>query len=129
MLLTKLKTTIAWLLVVTALSGVAALIYQTQAAEPPKAQPVTSIKAEPKAVVGDAHKKDADNGDGKKKEAKEGTLLADLEKVDTKERTVTVSRSGTLIGGLGDGKGGGSDSSRKPSGWKTCRWRKPLALS
>jgi hypothetical protein len=108
MLLTRLKIATAVLVVVAAVSSAAGLIYRAQAAGPPGTAPVTGNKAGAKAEAGGATEKGAENGEGKgpKKEVKEGTLLADLEKLDPKEGSITVTRQGVLLGGLGDQRGG-----------------------
>lgn len=56
---------------------------------------------------GDVLGKQAEIDRGKKAEQVEGgTLRATLEKVDPKDRIITVTRLGKLVGGLGDARGG-----------------------
>jgi uncharacterized protein (TIGR03067 family) len=99
MLISKLKAVSAVFLVAAfTLVGVGAggLLLRTQAREPSAEQ------------AADTPLSGAQKGgkDREQKPLKDGTLLVSLEKVDAREETITVTRPGALVGGVGGGRGG-----------------------
>jgi RNA polymerase sigma factor (sigma-70 family) len=107
MLLMKLKTAMVVLLVVGMVAFGAGLLTHPLRATAQQGQ-TDDPEARAKQVGRDAPKKEAKKDPRKgQKELKEGTLLAQLEKVDTKERTITVTRLGTPLWGIGDPERGG----------------------
>jgi RNA polymerase sigma factor (sigma-70 family) len=107
MFLSKLKAMTSVLLVLAVFAvGASGLIHWGQALGQTER---ALLEEQGKAEGGSASRKKTENDEGKKtkKEPREGTLLADLEKVDPREWTITVTRSGVLIGGLGDPQRGG----------------------